>query len=668
MSAVESPSPLPDKRGTLGIFQFPWGEKSDCPVFDPIPLPILDTTDSSSLLNPSLDAKYPPLEPEATRYQSSFFDEYDLDLETNSVDKFEETNLWEIASLLNLTDVALCQGVLEACHLWDGEMVYDDLDPAQRPPATRFISGHPLESALPIDSIAKNKGMVDTVPTNSGIFTEKLKPQYIPAFALHNDVTRLRPLDTADLLPVDPSDAPEASNPGNGSGLVISLLAKTTTPPVNHAMLWAPAAYNRAPPANSWLSEAKDLTPIAPIDSHTCLKPLPESISAKTISSSSLREKVTQAAPNQESRERPSLWCQDVNETLSIESRVREEGNGLWSAKERKPISETKGSFVARVHRADSRRSDQAPAALATIRRPCINSAPLSSLTSQSLWSPNSEALVDRHWISESSVWPTSRLISSALSFSFSGPPGQPLPDSDNHFTAPVSSKASFVWAPIANFAREIAKVPAWWDSKWKENAVLPSFDKPSVKSESRQPVSARGASAAVAVRPLWEAKAPTLDIKPREMWRSSKVVVQQEIEEQRPKAKAKNLAIPAQWAAAPADAISKARVIPESRQHKHLWAKPVAFSTGPTKGPLWTAHGVSEGDGLAEFTWSVSPSARRPTAKTRESLCKLSSDTFWQPMALSSPSERHWLYVSSTKAKAIGGAGTEIGTYTVNL
>ncbi|GKT65916.1 hypothetical protein ColTof3_13255 [Colletotrichum tofieldiae] len=34
---LESPQPLPDKRGTLGIFQFPWGEKSDTATVQPRP-------------------------------------------------------------------------------------------------------------------------------------------------------------------------------------------------------------------------------------------------------------------------------------------------------------------------------------------------------------------------------------------------------------------------------------------------------------------------------------------------------------------------------------------------------------------------------------------------------------------------------------------------------
>ncbi|KLP20375.1 uncharacterized protein LW94_1435 [Fusarium fujikuroi] len=33
---LESPKPLPDRRGTLGIFQFPWGDRSDCATIAPM--------------------------------------------------------------------------------------------------------------------------------------------------------------------------------------------------------------------------------------------------------------------------------------------------------------------------------------------------------------------------------------------------------------------------------------------------------------------------------------------------------------------------------------------------------------------------------------------------------------------------------------------------------
>ncbi|KAK4119300.1 hypothetical protein N657DRAFT_693778 [Parathielavia appendiculata] len=108
---LESPEPLPDKRGTLGIFQFPWGEKSDTARIQPRAsmyraMPGTMTSGGPSLGMP-VGAGSKHLE--SPEYSSSFFDYYDNDEDDNmgldsdeedSDDGFDETTLWEIASLL----------------------------------------------------------------------------------------------------------------------------------------------------------------------------------------------------------------------------------------------------------------------------------------------------------------------------------------------------------------------------------------------------------------------------------------------------------------------------------------------------------------------------------------------------------------------------------------
>ncbi|ELR02795.1 hypothetical protein GMDG_05732 [Pseudogymnoascus destructans 20631-21] len=109
---VESPSPLPHKRDTLGIFQFPWGEKSGQAVHQPalptisnLPRPMIPNTLGSNDFN--------------EEYSSSFFDDYDdqdyhsdstsLDADTlsdeASDDGFNDSTLWEIANLLDSSEV-----------------------------------------------------------------------------------------------------------------------------------------------------------------------------------------------------------------------------------------------------------------------------------------------------------------------------------------------------------------------------------------------------------------------------------------------------------------------------------------------------------------------------------------------------------------------------------
>ncbi|KAK0641226.1 hypothetical protein B0T16DRAFT_211581 [Cercophora newfieldiana] len=113
---LESPKPLPDKRGTLGIFQFPWGERSDTAMAmasqgRPSYMAMPGTMASGG---PSITAAHEQRSKqlESAEYASSFFDDYDDDDEDNSddgegdeSDDFDETTLWEIASLLKTDNV-----------------------------------------------------------------------------------------------------------------------------------------------------------------------------------------------------------------------------------------------------------------------------------------------------------------------------------------------------------------------------------------------------------------------------------------------------------------------------------------------------------------------------------------------------------------------------------
>ncbi|KAL8392292.1 hypothetical protein RB595_002473 [Gaeumannomyces hyphopodioides] len=115
---LESPQPLPEKRGTLGIFQFPWGEKSDSatvqqPRHTMFAMPGTMTSGGGPAISAALEARSRQFE--ASEYSSSFFDDYDdEDLqdsdddiieEEDSGDDFDETTLWEIASLLKTDNV-----------------------------------------------------------------------------------------------------------------------------------------------------------------------------------------------------------------------------------------------------------------------------------------------------------------------------------------------------------------------------------------------------------------------------------------------------------------------------------------------------------------------------------------------------------------------------------
>ncbi|KFX89606.1 hypothetical protein V490_06914 [Pseudogymnoascus sp. VKM F-3557] len=149
---VESPSPLPHKRDTLGIFQFPWGEKSDQAVYQPA-LPTISNVPRLMVPNTLGSNDF------NEEYSSSFFDDYDdqdyqsdstsIDAESPSDevsdDGFDDSTLWEIANLLDSSDVPSRHSLLPQIRIIED---YDDSDdevtPAGRPAVVRFMPIMPL--------------------------------------------------------------------------------------------------------------------------------------------------------------------------------------------------------------------------------------------------------------------------------------------------------------------------------------------------------------------------------------------------------------------------------------------------------------------------------------------------------------------------------------------
>ncbi|KAM3074367.1 hypothetical protein ACMFMG_002825 [Clarireedia jacksonii] len=113
---VENPEPLPNKRDTLGLFQFPWGERSDTAV----PQYTVNTSwPAGPVVNAIPRAGSKQVGYGYDEYSSSFFDDYDdedeLDneiMDSESDDEFDETTLWEIATLLQSTNIPSMDSLL----------------------------------------------------------------------------------------------------------------------------------------------------------------------------------------------------------------------------------------------------------------------------------------------------------------------------------------------------------------------------------------------------------------------------------------------------------------------------------------------------------------------------------------------------------------------------
>ncbi|KAM0600328.1 hypothetical protein ACHAP1_009254 [Verticillium nonalfalfae] len=155
---IESPKEMPNKRGTLGIFQFPWGERSDTATIQMRPTMFTAMPGTMSSGGPAiqavLEARAKQLE--AEEYSASFFDDYDEedDMDSSSDDDydyqeddedveeavpeydedgsaynqegsdddndddvdFDESTLWEIASLLKSDQVPSKNSLLPQPH------------------------------------------------------------------------------------------------------------------------------------------------------------------------------------------------------------------------------------------------------------------------------------------------------------------------------------------------------------------------------------------------------------------------------------------------------------------------------------------------------------------------------------------------------------------------
>ncbi|KAK2004953.1 hypothetical protein LX36DRAFT_140428 [Colletotrichum falcatum] len=174
---LESPQPLPDKRGTLGIFQFPWGEKSDTATVQPRPSHMLmampgTMSTGGSAIRAALEARAQQLE--SAEYSSSFFDDYDeeeegddevsdIEQDNDSDDGFDETTLWEIASLLQSDQVPSKNSLLPQQTYYRPDSFVEE-DPSQRPQSEDEDSEEETSIA---DEDTKHDSVVITIATEA---------------------------------------------------------------------------------------------------------------------------------------------------------------------------------------------------------------------------------------------------------------------------------------------------------------------------------------------------------------------------------------------------------------------------------------------------------------------------------------------------------------------
>ncbi|KAL7621927.1 hypothetical protein AAE478_007427 [Parahypoxylon ruwenzoriense] len=334
---LENPEPLPDKRGTLGLFQFPWGEKSEHPTIQPRPSGVYmampgTMTTGGPALKPSLDAKSRLLE--AEEFTTSFFDDYEAEEEGDNFDfsgsdgegdDFDESTLWEIASLLKAENVPSKKSLFP-------------------------FSQQTSASANTFDSVDYINEVLAEADNDEDVVSEE------------------------EPIPVDPS-SPSTAQVISAQPL---LWAQSETLEINTVGLPQPDSAIW----NGYIAEC-----VATIRSH----PHPEEVIP--IQSSKLW------APTTKDVGMISvglLW--NMSKSLQRKALVPAEPSLLWMQPTITPAAGISGLFDASHSRADYRRTSKGPAALSMTRKPRAVEEPLEKLISKTLWTGSISTEVPSLW------------------------------------------------------------------------------------------------------------------------------------------------------------------------------------------------------------------------------------------------------------------------------
>ncbi|KAI0379026.1 hypothetical protein F5Y04DRAFT_260949 [Hypomontagnella monticulosa] len=346
---LENPEPLPNKRGTLGLFQFPWGEKSENASVQPQPQPSRPfmampgtMTTGGPIMSASLDARSRQLE--AEEFTTSFFDDYEAEEDGDNfddyldsdgeADDFDESTLWEIASLLKSENVPSKYSLLPPPQQSPASIG----SPASADNVTDMLLDDYREDAMvseePIPMDSSNVSISKSVPAQSLLWSAE--PEVLE---VHNVSLPQPDIATWKSYITEPTDKARSSPR-------IEDMA-----PLQSNKLWELSTEDGKLISSGLLWNTTKST------QNTSIKPLK---TGKTVST-------TTSA---------SLWVQPAVTGSS----------------------ELSGLFDASHPRADYRRTSKEPAALSVERKARAIEMPLEKLTSKALWPGNAVTGVQLMW------------------------------------------------------------------------------------------------------------------------------------------------------------------------------------------------------------------------------------------------------------------------------
>ncbi|KAI0201549.1 hypothetical protein F4808DRAFT_104041 [Astrocystis sublimbata] len=383
---IENPEPLPDRRGTLGIFQFPWGEKSEnatiqyyAPTQALRAMPGTMAT-GRSMMNPVANSQFTQYE--ETEYSSSFFDEYDeegdnfSDFSGSGDDDFDETTLWEIASLLQTN-----QGRYENDLL----LMHSDLASPTEPPSDMPFLDECDKYTAQKAAAAVDKQSLSNDVARPMLWTQKPKAnEEMPDF----DLTELF------------------------GEFVRKTRPRTKTDDLEHIQstrLWLPTVVEKGTPTTTFLWQSpKRLS--EPCEVSNLMQPVATSTHTRGlwVRSEAVAGSSSFGLPQPEAR----VW-QELTAQAGFVSKPRKQlrsplpilsSSALWSSSKptkpttlwtqpaQLPLSEGRGLFSVNTSRVNYRTTSSPPAALSLRRRvPRPNHYALEPLSSSSLWSPRGQ-------------------------------------------------------------------------------------------------------------------------------------------------------------------------------------------------------------------------------------------------------------------------------------
>ncbi|CZS90252.1 hypothetical protein WAI453_004259 [Rhynchosporium graminicola] len=518
---VESPIPLPNKRDTLGLYQFPWGETSDQPTYQSGFNPVIIGGDQPISFKP--DARSKKLEPEQSEYSSSFFDdceEENENLDGESDDEFDESTLWEIANLLKSTDVPSRDSLFfePSALIEDYDLDFETNSPtaAAPSPVSRIsieplaMSSRPMEQLWGGDSCSSLEGTGAGLPQSESHAWDALIAAKTDLGSSKSRSSSAVPAVSGDLWAATQA----VSTPTQGSFMWSSVAAadirlacNSTLGITASALMWSPkteVAETRRSGMFTIPSEVIRSTTATPAAFEMVKAVRPSVGKILSISSRHLWTRM-------QNMEESTSWL-----SISSVPRVGQQQSAsttMWTPSLKKPESLISGLFDVAIQRSNFRSCEASPAALKLVRKPRSSLAPLSTLSSSELWRSGQDNFpIERDWISESSTRPDSPTYSTISS-------GTSSPTSDSSSVKSASTKASSVWSS------PFAAIPSWWDVKSKKSPVAAPRDDFNhlAKLPVRQaptPLVAVRESRVLASRDLWEARAPVLENTPAKVFR----------------------------------------------------------------------------------------------------------------------------------------------------